>query len=329
MGRGQDDVVIGHLANNSREKGSIDLLTAAERAWRQGGGFHLVLAGPEMPNFRGFWRQLWAGWPGAAAGRAGRGAEAQLLRRDRRVRTAEPLDSFGIVLLEAWANGAANIGYRAGGLAWVIRHEEDGLLVKCGDVDGLAAALLRLAGDGGCVGGSARRGARGRGQSRVGRQAAAGPHMYQALSQGGGIGGAGRIVFRNAVGSRRNAFACFSHFHVPCLKGIAPSPPMREDRTYALPGVADGGRRRPDGRAAYRPSGYPGVVSRPVQSATGTSLPPAWAFLSIAAGLAVGVGLLAVCASIAAAGGCSAIWPPASPPSRETLLTNRSRVTGP
>ena len=30
----------------------------------------------------------------------------------------------------------------------MIRHESDGLLVKCGDVDGLAAALLRLEGDG-------------------------------------------------------------------------------------------------------------------------------------------------------------------------------------
>ena len=56
-------------------------------------------------------------------------------------------DSFGMVLLEAWANGVPNLGYRAGGIAWVIRHEEDGLLVKCGDVDGLAAALLRLAAD--------------------------------------------------------------------------------------------------------------------------------------------------------------------------------------
>src|SRR6185369_10739561 len=53
-------------------------------------------------------------------------------------------DSFGLVLLEAWANGVANVGYRAGGIAGVIRHEEDGLLVRCGDVDGLAASLTRL-----------------------------------------------------------------------------------------------------------------------------------------------------------------------------------------
>jgi glycosyltransferase involved in cell wall biosynthesis len=57
-------------------------------------------------------------------------------------------DSFGIVLLEAWANGAPNVAYRAGGVAEVIRHEQDGLLVRCGDVDALAAALARLVDDG-------------------------------------------------------------------------------------------------------------------------------------------------------------------------------------
>src|SRR5262249_8558932 len=42
-------------------------------------------------------------------------------------------DAFGLVLLEAWANGKPNVAYRAGGVADVIRHEVDGLLAKCGD----------------------------------------------------------------------------------------------------------------------------------------------------------------------------------------------------
>jgi glycosyltransferase involved in cell wall biosynthesis len=53
-------------------------------------------------------------------------------------------DSFGLVLLEAWANGMPCIGYRAGGIAEVIRHDETGLLVRCGDVAELADALQRL-----------------------------------------------------------------------------------------------------------------------------------------------------------------------------------------
>jgi glycosyltransferase involved in cell wall biosynthesis len=56
-------------------------------------------------------------------------------------------DSFGLVLPEAWANGVPNVGYRAGGIGWVIRDGADGLLVPCGDVPALAAALTRLVTD--------------------------------------------------------------------------------------------------------------------------------------------------------------------------------------
>jgi glycosyltransferase involved in cell wall biosynthesis len=56
-------------------------------------------------------------------------------------------DSFGLVFPEAWANGVPCIGYRAGGVPWVIRDGVDGLVVRCGDVRALAVALLRLAGD--------------------------------------------------------------------------------------------------------------------------------------------------------------------------------------
>ena len=53
-------------------------------------------------------------------------------------------DSFGLVLLEAWANGLPNLAYRAGGIADLVRHEDDGLLAPCGDVAALAAMMLRL-----------------------------------------------------------------------------------------------------------------------------------------------------------------------------------------
>jgi glycosyltransferase involved in cell wall biosynthesis len=146
-GVGPEDVVIGHLANNSVEKGGVDLLRAAERAWVRGGRFHVVLAGPEMPNFLRFWRTY---------GQAGQVRRLGVLdeRQKRDFFAAIDVfalpsrsDSFGLVLLEAWANGIPNVAYRAGGVACVIRHEQDGLLVECGDVDGLAAALVRLVDD--------------------------------------------------------------------------------------------------------------------------------------------------------------------------------------
>jgi glycosyltransferase involved in cell wall biosynthesis len=146
-GIGADEVVIGHLANNSREKGSVDLLRAAERAWRQGGRFVVVLAGPEMPNFQTFWRSH---RPSGRVLRLGVLDECQ--KRDFFASIdifALPSrsDSFGLVLIEAWANGVPNIGYRAGGIGWVIRDAKDGLLVRCADISGLASAILRLCGD--------------------------------------------------------------------------------------------------------------------------------------------------------------------------------------
>jgi glycosyltransferase involved in cell wall biosynthesis len=146
-GVGPDEMVVGHLANNSWEKGSIDLLQAASRSWGRGARFHLVLAGPEMTNFRGFW----VTYPDAARVRR-LGVLDEQQKRDFFAALdvfvlPSRSDSFGIVLLEAWANGAANVGYRAGGVTEVIRHEEDGLLVRCGDIDGLAGALARLAAD--------------------------------------------------------------------------------------------------------------------------------------------------------------------------------------
>lgn len=141
------EVVVGHLANKSVEKGTVDLLRAAGAAWRVGCRFRLVLAGPEMPNFRTFWE-----------GYAAKECVVRLETLDEATKRdffagldvfAMPSrsDSFGLVFLEAWANGVPNLAYRAGGVPGVIRNEEDGLLVRCGDLGGLAEALRRLVED--------------------------------------------------------------------------------------------------------------------------------------------------------------------------------------
>jgi glycosyltransferase involved in cell wall biosynthesis len=143
----EDEVVIGHLANNSREKGSVDLLRAVERLWRAGRRLQLVLAGPEMANFRSFWKKY---QPGARVHRLGILSPAQKQDFYSGIDVfALPSrsDSFGMVLLEAWANGVPNVGYRAGGIAELIRTGVDGLLVRCGDTEELALALDRLVTD--------------------------------------------------------------------------------------------------------------------------------------------------------------------------------------
>jgi glycosyltransferase involved in cell wall biosynthesis len=143
-GLGEHSVVIGHLANNSSEKGTVDLLRAAERLWRCGVEFEIILAGPEMPNFRDFI----AGYPFAERVRR-LGIITDSEKRDffagiDLFALPSRSDSFGLVLLEAWANGVPNVVYRAGGPADLVRHEVDGLQARCGDVEELADHLGRL-----------------------------------------------------------------------------------------------------------------------------------------------------------------------------------------
>jgi glycosyltransferase involved in cell wall biosynthesis len=141
----EPEPVIGLLANQSAEKGTIDLLKAAAILWRSGLGFKVVLAGPQMPSFTRFWKNFDAKESviqlGVLSERQKRDFYAAI---DLFVMPSRS-DAFGMVLLEAWANGRPNVAYRAGGVADVIRHEVDGLLVKCGDVKQLAKSIAALA----------------------------------------------------------------------------------------------------------------------------------------------------------------------------------------
>ncbi len=107
-----------------------------------------------MPNFRAYWQEISQRTPDLLATRVVRlGVLTDQQKRDFFAAIdifALPSrsDSFGLVLLEAWANGVPNIAYRAGGVADVIRHEQDGLLVPCGDIGQLASGLEHLVNDG-------------------------------------------------------------------------------------------------------------------------------------------------------------------------------------
>ena len=160
-----DEVVVGHLANNSVEKGTVDLLRAAERAWAAGREFRVVLAGPEMPNFR----RVWEGFgPQECVTRLGVLSDAA--KRDFFAgidvfALPSRSDSFGLVLLEAWANGKPNLVYRAGGPAELVRDGIDGLQAACSDVGELAARLGELVNDA-----ALRRRLGDSGLSRIGRE---------------------------------------------------------------------------------------------------------------------------------------------------------------
>ena len=139
-----DECVVGHLANLSPPKGTLDLLRAARRASEQGARFRVVLAGPRMPEFNRFWQNF---EPKARVVLCGALSDEQ--KRDFYAGIdgfclPSRSDSFGLVLLEAWANGKPNIGYRAGGIGELIQPGDDGWLVRCGDIAGLAKSLVEM-----------------------------------------------------------------------------------------------------------------------------------------------------------------------------------------
>ena len=100
-----------------------------------------MLAGPEMPNFQRFWATFPHKDRVTRLGRISDDEKRDFFAGLDVFALPSRSDSFGLVLLEAWANGLPNLAYRAGGIADVIRHGEDGLLTRCGDIAGLAAAL--------------------------------------------------------------------------------------------------------------------------------------------------------------------------------------------
>jgi glycosyltransferase involved in cell wall biosynthesis len=146
-GVGPGEVVVGHLSNNSAEKGTVDLLRAAERVWARGQRVRIVLAGPQMPNFRAFWKTF---GPRECVIRLGVLSAAQKREFFAGIdcfALPSRADSFGLVLLEAWANGKPNLVSRAGGPAELVRHERDGLHAEPGNVDDLATKLRHMLAD--------------------------------------------------------------------------------------------------------------------------------------------------------------------------------------
>jgi glycogen synthase len=75
-------------------------------------------------------------------------AELETLYREADVVTAPShYESFGLTAIEAMRFGTPVVCARGGGLAEVVEDGRSGLLVEVGDVEGLAAALIRLARD--------------------------------------------------------------------------------------------------------------------------------------------------------------------------------------
>lgn len=144
-----DEVVFGHLANLSMEKGSVDLLNATQKLKHQPGRILTVLAGPAMTNFEKPWQQYHSNHSEHDHSEAVQtGVLTDQKKRDFFAGIdifclPSRSDSFGLVLLEAWANGKPVVVYNAGGPSELVKHEVDGLICEC-NPESLTTALKRL-----------------------------------------------------------------------------------------------------------------------------------------------------------------------------------------
>lgn len=134
-------VFIGRV---SRDKGAISAAEAI-RILRERAQPHvsLILIGPIDATFARYYERLGASKRNGIVllGPVDESTKHAILERSSMLVLPSRVDSFGIVLLEAWAHGKPVIGARAGGIPGVIDDGVDGLLVPWGDASALAGAI--------------------------------------------------------------------------------------------------------------------------------------------------------------------------------------------
>lgn len=130
----------------SFEKGAIDAAKAVLALRQQGTAVTLLLIGQTAPEFDRFYARLDAREKEGIRplGILSDADKHGLLAGATALLLPSRTDSFGIVLLEAWAHGVPVIAARAGGIPGVVDDGQNGLLVNFGDVPALTQALQRL-----------------------------------------------------------------------------------------------------------------------------------------------------------------------------------------
>lgn len=130
----------------SYEKGALAAVQAVQALRQSGLLVELVLVGQMTAEFEQFWHKTPSDQRQGIRplGVVSEAEKHALLRKCALFLLPSRTDSFGIVLLEAWAYGKPVIGARAGGIPGVIDDNENGLLVSFGDVAALSKAIKQL-----------------------------------------------------------------------------------------------------------------------------------------------------------------------------------------
>lgn len=141
--------IVTYLAPLHPHKGILQVADAMERAWARGSGLTLVAAGTSYPRGQSRLDRLKALRPQSVRvlGRLEEAEKRDLLAAADVLAMPSRTDSFGIVFLEAWAQGRPVVGSTAWGMRDVIDEGSDGFLVPFGDGPALAEVLVRLSQD--------------------------------------------------------------------------------------------------------------------------------------------------------------------------------------
>jgi glycosyltransferase involved in cell wall biosynthesis len=147
---GDEERIVLFTGRKAEGKGIRLLLRAMKRVWEVHSGVKLVLAGSATE----FSRKV----IGSEIARFPEGMRRNIINVDDFEESQKDslytdcdifvlpsmVESFGIVFLEAWICGKPVIGCRTGPVVSVITEGQDGLLVRYGNVEELAATIMRL-----------------------------------------------------------------------------------------------------------------------------------------------------------------------------------------
>lgn len=143
-----DTPIVAYIGTAAYDKGTVHLVEAMQEVWKKQNAT-LVLAGSQLSAFETFFERQ----PDIVKINTRRlGFVSDETKRDLLAACdvfvmPSRTDSFGIVYLEAWLYDKPVIGANAGGVPEVIDDNQNGFLVKFGDVPALAARISQVLND--------------------------------------------------------------------------------------------------------------------------------------------------------------------------------------
>lgn len=143
---GVDGYLVASLGAMAADKGTFDTVRAVVELRRRGVDVELVLAGPALSGFERWFAALDEGDRQGIhlLGFINAQEKRDLLAAMDALVVPSRTESFGIVYLEAWANGKPVIAAAAGAVTELVKNGQNGLLVPFGDPLQLAEAIRTL-----------------------------------------------------------------------------------------------------------------------------------------------------------------------------------------